>query len=608
MRGTRFLTDRPMRIKLIISFVPLIVFSVILTGVFSYVSALRQLKENAYSMLTDTTHQTALFLNDKLKTVLEQLILIENDNAFKNMVASSGGTAAAEDRFDTAIAIAQRFEDSYAKYFEMIDSIYLNLGEGREFHLLKEATARHIGADWNTWGRNAAPTDSKYVWLHNHRDEVFDTVERRDVITVFKRIGTDSSAAKGILLFNLRTSYFLNILDNVKISPNGYLVLLNAEGILYSKQPDAHNSLDQAGVQFLRKHTGNSGSFNLRNDSGEKLFVVFESLRVNNWVLAAVVPEHDILDKASHIQYFTLGAVVLLIVISSIIAAMIAGNISGSIRRLARQVRKLEQGDFDVQFELRDHHEIGVLSRGLSHLAETVKLLLGQVIEEQERKRQMELLALQAQITPHFLYNTLGSIRQLIEMKDLERAGRMVNALTKFCMIGVSRGKEMITLREELDHLEYYLQIQKMRYSRDFDYSFDVSPALLDCMLPKLTLQPIIENAIYHGIKNKRGKGSIRISAAAVHDDVEIVIYDNGAGMSRERLEQLSESMHKVQVEAEPITYGLRNSHQRVVLCFGPRYGIAMESVEGGYTSVRVLIPRRSVEGEETNAEAVDRR
>jgi two-component system sensor histidine kinase YesM len=384
----------------------------------------------------------------------------------------------------------------------------------------------------------------------------------------------------------------------VKVSPNGYLVLMNQDGMLYAKSPEERYGLGDAGTRFLRQHLGDSGSFQLNNDKHEKMFVVFESLRASGWVLAAVVPERDILDKASHIQYFTAGVVCVLIVVSSVIATLLAGGMSNSIRLLARQVRKLEQGDFDVQFELRDHHEIGILSRGLSHLAETVKMLLDQVMEEQDRKRQMELLALQSQITPHFLYNTLGSIRQLIEMKDLERAGKMVGALTKFCMIGVSRGKEMITLREELDHLEYYLQIQKMRYSRDFDYVFEVDPSLLDCTIPKLTLQPIIENAIYHGIKNKRGKGCIRVTTIAVQDDLDILIFDDGPGMSAERLEKLNTSIRMEQVEETPITYGLRNAHHRVRLCFGASYGITIESEEKGYTLVRVRIPQKPIGGD----------
>ncbi len=586
------LGNKSIKNRVLLFFLPVIILSSVLTGLFSYLIAEGQLIENARYLLNDTVHQTNILINDKFSTMLEQLVVIEDDSSFSRIVSKTKRQSQGYNDYDDIIQINNRFEDVFRKYFQIIDSIYINFNNEREFKLQKDyIVARRVGIDLNDWKARYADGDAGYYWLNLHEDTVFDTVDRRNVLSVFKMIGSRDTEINGVILINLRSEYFLNILNNVRVSPNGYLLLVSPEGAMYSKNMHGSFTIGEEGMAILRDNVGNSGSFNVQRKDGEKMFVVFNTLQVNNWILAAVVPEQDILQKAGQIKYASLAVTAVLIVVFSVIGALFAGSISNPIRFLSRQVKLVEKGNFDAKFDIADKSEIGVLASGLTRLVNTVKNLLEKVREEQEQKRQIELLALQSQINPHFLYNTLGSIKHLINMDQKKSASQMVSALTRFFQIGISKGKEIISVREELEHIHSYLMIQKIRYSREFDFAIEVDEEVMDCKIIKLTLQPIIENSIYHGIKNKSGPGLIRVSGRKEEGRVVLEVYDDGEGMSEKKLEKLLQSINSPQVEENPITFGLRNVQQRILLHFGSEYGLAIESEEHRYTCVRIKIP-----------------
>ncbi|TCL70079.1 two-component system sensor histidine kinase YesM [Hydrogenispora ethanolica] len=591
----RRLTNLPIKTKLLLGFLPVIILAVFLTGLCSYLSAVRQLRENAYYLLQDTILQTNGIINDKLTTAFGQLYAIENDRAFKNALQLSaerpGTDADSYRRIVNYINLNKTFNDIYLNYFQMIDSIYARLNDGSEFQLQRESIPKRTGIAIDEWLQKYQGSPTGYYWLNRHRDTVFDTVSPRQVMSVFKLIGRSDSRVNGIVLLNLKSAYFYQLLANIKVSPNGYLALISPDGILFSRKAKEEYGIGRPEIALIRKRAGGEGSFTIRSVKKRKMLVFFNTLPVNQWLIAAIVPERDILEKAGQIKYISLLIILLLILISTVVATFLAGSMSNSISYLSRQVRKVQNGDLEVRFDIKDSNEIGVLAKGLSELLGSVKNLLRQVREEQEQKRKMELLALQSQINPHFLYNTLASIKHLIDLNENQKASTMVNAITRFFMIGISKGKELILLREELEHVHHYLTIQKIRYSKGLDFQFAVSETILNSPIIKLTLQPIVENSIYHGIKNKIDPGLIRITGYQGADDIVIEISDDGVGIEPERLRQLTESLEVPELAAEPITFGLRNVNQRLKLHFGREYGLQITSVVGEGTKVTVRLP-----------------
>jgi two-component system sensor histidine kinase YesM len=586
---SNFLSDRPLKMKLLCFFLPLIFCSVLLTGVCSYYFTEKQLRDNACYLLKDTTYQTNLLLNDRLATMFEQLYNIENDPVIQNMVLDE--YASGTRRNLDLIRLNGRLNEIYLRYPKIIDSIYIHFNNGHQFQLLNDAIPIRVGIRLDEWFRKYHGSAKGYYWWNDHRDPIFSTFEKRRVVSCLKLIGTSNSKVRGIIVLNLKSERFLEIMQNVRGSLHGYLALVSPDGVLLSKQGKSRYQLNREDFAQLRKRSAPSGSYVRKNAQGEKLFIVYDTLKINQWVLAAVVPERDLMAEAGRIKGISIVIIIILSIISAALATLFAGNIATSVRYLSEQVKRVESGDFDTRFEIAEKNEIGILAQGLTSLVTTVKQLLEQIREEQEKKRQIELLALQSQINPHFLYNTLGSIKHLIEMKENERAAKMVGALTKFFMIGISRGKEIITVAEEIEHIRNYLLILQMRYSRDFDFELNIDDEILNCKIIKLTLQPLVENSIYHGIKNKPAKGLIRISGYRDENYAFIEVYDNGTGIDESRLAKLRQSLEAADIAEHPMTFGLRNVSERLRLHFGPGYGLTIVSKAGEFTRVLVKLP-----------------
>jgi len=258
---------------------------------------------------------------------------------------------------------------------------------------------------------------------------------------------------------------------------------------------------------------------------------------------------------------------------------------------------EIAQGNLKARTEIPDVEELSPLAKNMNLMAEQINLLIQKNIEEQANFQKAEMKALQAQITPHFLYNTFDTIIWLAEEEDTERVVKITKAFSEFLRISLSRGHEWITIAQELDHIKNYLTIQKIRYNDILNYEIHVDDELLDCPIIKLVLQPLIENAIYHGIKNKRGRGNIQVIVEYTNitkRSIKIEIKDNGAGFTPERLLEVQEELKKGDVDSEKLTsvYGLYNVNKKLKLYYGESTdGLIINSKADEGTSISFVIP-----------------
>ncbi len=278
------------------------------------------------------------------------------------------------------------------------------------------------------------------------------------------------------------------------------------------------------------------------------------------------------------------------------ISYYISQSITRPVRELSKATEKVARGDLSVRAGIdTGSSEIAVLSESFNEMIDRISRLLDQVRTEQESLRRAELELLQSQINPHFLYNTLDTIVWLAEAGDQARVVSMVGSLSKFFRASLGQGKDQVTVKDEIDHVRSYLEIQQVRYQDILDYSIDVPQEVYDSPVPKITLQPLVENALYHGIKNKRGRGRITITGKSENNCIYIYIEDNGMGMTQDRLEKVSEKMNDPDLfknaEDKGDVFGLSNVNERIKLMFGTRYGIHIDSVYGEGTTVTILLP-----------------
>ena len=237
-----------------------------------------------------------------------------------------------------------------------------------------------------------------------------------------------------------------------------------------------------------------------------------------------------------------------------------------------------------------DVEEVQLLSDGIESMVGRLKQLIDKNTEQEKQRRRTELALLQAQMNPHFLYNTLDTIIWLIESGEIGESVTMVCSLSNYFRFSLSRGQNVITLAEEEQHIRSYLEIQQMRYRDLMEYEIDIPDHLKSFILPKLTLQPLVENALYHGIKIRRRKGLIRIIGRAQDEHLTLEVADDGSGMTKERLEEVRASM----VDGRREGFGMRTIHQRIQILFGTEYGLTMESTPDVGTRVIVTIPMRT--------------
>ncbi|UUZ97402.1 sensor histidine kinase [Paenibacillus sp. P25] len=216
-------------------------------------------------------------------------------------------------------------------------------------------------------------------------------------------------------------------------------------------------------------------------------------------------------------------------------SVFLSRRLSRPILQLQERMKEVEKGNFDIQVPVGNTREIGRLARTFNLMVGRIKELMAQVVEEQEFKRKTELSALQAQINPHFLYNTLDSIIWMAESKKSEEVVLMTSALSKLFRASISKGEELVPIRNEMEHIFNYLTIQKIRYRDKLEFHIDTDPDILHFQTLKIVLQPIVENAIYHGIKNKYGVGVIRITGEKRDGEIRLQVIDNGVGMEPEQ-------------------------------------------------------------------------
>lgn len=277
-------------------------------------------------------------------------------------------------------------------------------------------------------------------------------------------------------------------------------------------------------------------------------------------------------------------------IIISFLSYYIPRSISKPITEITEVTNKVAGGNLSVRSEVFEGLETSILSTSLNAMIDKINELLEQVTTEQTRLRKAEFELLQSQINPHFLYNTLDAIVWLAESGEKEKVVSTVSSLSNFFRASLNQGKDIVTLKEDIGHVRSYLEIQKIRYQDILDYEIDIDEEINECLIPKITIQPLVENALYHGIKNKRGKGKISIKGKKIDDGAKISISDDGLGITADRLRIVMNNINN-RSDSEKTTYGLYNVNERIRLNFGEKYGIKIESEYGMGTTVHILLP-----------------
>ncbi len=577
-----------------VMYISLIILFVSITGVVSYFLAVKQIEENTYSNVNDTVLQTNNYLEFILTDVFQQLVTLSNDPDITTLSLKEDITP------KMYIQMDEDLKAIFYRYNSIIESIYVDIDHGKYTFSQSADLILDRSFSYEDYYQTYTGSKEQYYWRNIHKDEIFSNGD--EVISIFNLVGNETSPSNGIIVFNLRTAFFEDVLNKSLIGESGYLTLISPDGSFESKHVDKPYRLDQSTLTYVSEMENKEGQFSFENSHGEQMIVIYQTLGVNKWKVAAVVPESEMLEKINYIKYFTILFVLFIILIATFLVNFVGKYISRPIEKLAHQMTTVEQNNLAPVKGLAVPDEMRILYKSFDQLIARNHTLLDQVKLEQEEKRKLEVAIIQAQINPHFLYNTLHSIKGLCDMGMNEDASRMISALSSFFRISISKGNEIITIKEEIDHIKNYLYIMEMRYGDDFTYHIDVEEHLYSFDVIKLTLQPLIENAIYHGVKQKRGQGYIDVNVYEKEHLIYLEVEDNGSGIDQEKLANIKAELHTpfAKRRKKYIGIGLKSVNERIKSFYGKEYGLSITS-DVNKTKITIIIPKVK-EGNSDNA------
>lgn len=399
----------------------------------------------------------------------------------------------------------------------------------------------------------------------------------------------DGQSVLGVLLVDMNYNSIEQIFAKANLDNSSeYIYLMDGDGelIYHPKQKLIYTNLyDENNLATADYDDGiHRELFN-----GEERLVTVKTISYTGWKVVSVVPKSSLRMSFADTQLFFVIFASVLMLATVILNLLISANIAKPLRRLNDSVKAWEAGNMNPDIYIGGSMEVEHLGKTLRSAVAQLRQLMDDIVYEQEEKRKSELDALQSQINPHFLYNTLDSIVWMIEGEKYDDAVFMITQLASLFRISLSKGRTIISIQDEIKHAQNYMNIQQVRYKNVFCITFDIDEEILSFCTVKLIIQPLLENAIYYGVECMDGDGEIVVKGYAKENDIYIEVKDNGMGMPEETVKQLLTENQRVRKHGSGV--GLINVHNRIQLRFGKEYGLEIESELDEGTTVRIHLP-----------------
>ena len=426
-----------------------------------------------------------------------------------------------------------------------------------------------------------------------HVQNIFDNSENqyRWVITLSRavEITEGTSTAQGVLLIDMTYSSLQYMLDNILLGDQGYLYLISSGGglIYHPKMQLIDVGLEEENIKAAS--TYRDGNYR-ETWQGKERDIIAKTVGYTGWKIIGVVPEQGFTLNGVKTQLFMVFVVAFFLFLLAVINAYISSKITAPIKELEKSVNALEAGELDTDIDIGGSYEIQHLGRSIGEMARRIQVLMEDIVAQHESKRKSEFDTLQSQINPHFLYNTLDIIVWMIENEQKQEAVKIVTALARFFRISLSKGKSIIPVGDELEHVRNYLTIQQKRFKNKFTYRIQASDEVLNLASLKLMLQPLVENAIYHGMEFMDGDGEILVKAELKDGGLCFTIADNGLGMTEKQVEGLLTGETKSS-SGKGSGIGVKNVNERIRLYFGESYGLTILSEPDEGTAIKIRLP-----------------
>ncbi|NJD04140.1 MAG: sensor histidine kinase [Ruminiclostridium sp.] len=576
------------RKKLMISYfimiiIPLGMFSMIIYGKISD----NQKQQILYSAL-QSLNQAASYLNDRVN----QTISVTDGLFYNKAIQEILSRNPAEYDNDTVLQIEDSgMLTSILSSFQQDKNIYRVRLYVRDGLLYSDENVNVFNITNVTnfpWYRKLLSSRERSLW---NQPERFSDSDGNTVISLVRKFSNLNNLSEtiGILRIDILEDNIKKIISNASISRQGIVYIKNSDGkIISCNDYDKIKSLSSDGntPDIENKPTPEWENVNM---NGKGFFIKMADIRNTDWVLISMIPAEDLTAISKQFGDYILILMLGIVLIAYFFAYLISNSSTKRIGQLVKSMEKLEQGNFEIKNNIiYGKDEIGRLMIKFNFLVRKIADMIQEQFIAGQKIKSAELKALQSQINPHFLYNTLDMINWAAAINQVPEIESTVQNLAKFYKLSLSKGKETIPIADEIEHIKVYLEIQNQRLENRIKLDLNIDEEIYEYSTIKIILQPIVENAILHGIMEKENNtGEIRISGKLDNSDIIISIHDDGIGMSEEKLQTLLTK----EISSQNYGYGIKNINERIKLYYGSQYGLTYKSAVGEGTSVEVRIP-----------------
>ncbi len=552
-------------------------------------SLLLRFSDSMQAMAQESTQRVLAQVNRNLDSYLRRMMRV-SDTVYYRIIKKTDATH------------RSMTEDMGLLYEEnrdvLVSIAVFNEGGALEAAAPLSSAKRSAFPNESPWFRQALDKMENLHFSTPHIQELFDDPDDRYrwVVSLSRHVQLTraGSTESGVLLVDMSFAGIAQVCRNVEQPNGGYIYLIDRDGeIIYHPR----QQLIYAGLleENNLAAAGYSDGSHRERFQGQSREVTVKTVGYTGWKLVGVVPNPWLWGQSDSLLLFGVSILLFSAFLMAFLNFRVSAYISDPILRLDQAVKELEAGREAVEIEESGCYELRRLSRSIASMVSTMRHLMDDIIQQEAQKRRSELEVLQSQINPHFLYNTLDSVIWMTESGRYQESIQMVTSLARLFRIALSRGKRIIPLADELEHARHYLNIQQIRYKNKFDAAVSAGPDTGGLYTLKLTIQPLLENAIYHGITGSEEDGLITVDARREGDDLIIDVSDNGVGMRPEvAATLLSEQRPELHTTGSGI--GVRNVHQRIRLTFGEPYGLTIFSEPDEGTTIRLRLPALNLE------------
>jgi two-component system sensor histidine kinase YesM len=479
---------------------------------------------------------------------------------------------------------------------ENIHSVFLFNKYGKyEYRMEQYALKERLNSHGEPWYEECLSLNGRvYFFIGKDFHENFRNFAQKEYHFSIARavVDTQSVSPIGIICINIEKNFFRETCRNIMTIPGERVLILDGENhIVYDTVEDnIAKDISQVGLSLPdATKSGNDRSVIINDEKH-----LIDTVDSPNYALRLVriIPENKLFSNLIKMQEQFMLLIMVFVLLSLILSISLTYGITRPMKKLISTMRVVEKGDLSIRFQVRQKDEIGLLGHSFNKMIRKVENLINIVYISQIRKKEAELDALQSQINPHFIYNTLESIRMMAELNDDAETSRMTFMLARLLRYSISTKKQKVTVKQEIEHLRNYLELQNMRYEDKFELTVDLDDDLYNVGIIKLIFQPVVENAIVHGLEGIQGKGIIRVSGYHTDDRIIFTIEDNGKGIPADRLEELNRKINDFGPgEGGNGGIGLKNVNERIQLHYGDSYGLKLWSEPKKGTAVILEFP-----------------